>query len=316
MANRYLAFLWHAYNSQSGRFRNFMSYERRWLEEFGSKDSHARALWALGAVLGHSRQEGLRRAAGRLFEMALPAARDFTDLRSVAFTLFALHDYLLHFSGDHRAQEMRVLLAERFQTAWQENCAARVAVVRGAIDLRERFAAAGGAHVRPVVAPAGNDRGGARSARMVVGVRPRPTVTSPLLATGGSIGAAMFRLRFDQQPIEAQTTIAACIEAYRATGDYRWRRHARRAFQWFLGRNDVGMAMYDSRTGGGSDGLSPEGPSFNQGAESALAFLQSLVDLRLLEPPLPGEGHTWSAAWQKGRPAMVPKTGYRRVLSR
>jgi hypothetical protein len=107
--------------------------------------------------------------------------------------------------------------------------------------------------------------------------------------------------RFDQQPIEAQTTIAACIEAYRTTGNYRWRRDACRIFQWFLGRNDVGLALYDRMTGGCGDGLSPEGPSFNQGAESALAFLQSLVELRLLEPPLRGDSRPSAAVSRKNR---------------
>ena len=65
-----------------------MGYDRRWLEEIGSQDSHARALRGLAAVLGRSRQDSLRWAAGRLFELTLPAARDFTDLRPAAFTLW------------------------------------------------------------------------------------------------------------------------------------------------------------------------------------------------------------------------------------
>jgi len=91
------------------------------------------------------------------------------------------------------------------------------------------------------------------------------------------------RARFDQQPVEAQTMVSACLEAYRSTGDKRWRREARRAFEWFLGRNDLNLSVYDPTTGGCRDGLHPDRPNENQGAESTLAFLQSLLELRLAE---------------------------------
>ena len=120
LATRCLAFLWHAYNHENGHFRNFMGYDRRWLEERGSIDSHARALWGLATVLGRSRHEGLRKAAARLFERTLPGAREFPDLRSIAFTLIALHTYLRQFPGDRAAQEMRTALAERLHVALEK----------------------------------------------------------------------------------------------------------------------------------------------------------------------------------------------------
>ena len=72
LSRRYLTFLWHAFNDKTGRFRNFLSYDRKWLEESGSEDSHGRALWAVGTVLGNTKDPGLRGAAGRLFQKALP----------------------------------------------------------------------------------------------------------------------------------------------------------------------------------------------------------------------------------------------------
>jgi hypothetical protein len=94
------------------------------------------------------------------------------------------------------------------------------------------------------------------------------------------------RAIFDQQPIEAQVTISACIEAYQATGDMFWVAEARRAFEWFLGRNDLGLALYDSTTGGCRDGLHVDRLSQNQGAESTLAFLLSLAEMRALQNSL------------------------------
>jgi hypothetical protein len=91
------------------------------------------------------------------------------------------------------------------------------------------------------------------------------------------------RARFDQQPVEAQTMVSACLEAYRITADKKWHKEARRAFEWFLGRNDLNLPVYDPTTGGCRDGLHPDRPNENQGAESTLAFLQSLLELRLAE---------------------------------
>jgi hypothetical protein len=91
------------------------------------------------------------------------------------------------------------------------------------------------------------------------------------------------RARFDQQPVEAQATVSACLAAYRLTAERSWHKEALRAFDWFLGRNDLNLPIYDPTTGGCRDGLHPDRPNENQGAESTLAFLQALLELRLAE---------------------------------
>jgi hypothetical protein len=94
------------------------------------------------------------------------------------------------------------------------------------------------------------------------------------------------RAQFDQQPIEAQATVAACIAAYQATGDTLWVMEARRAFEWFLGRNDLGLALYDAGTGGCRDGLQVDRLNPNEGAESTLAFLIALAEMQALQNSL------------------------------
>src|SRR5207247_9537099 len=91
------------------------------------------------------------------------------------------------------------------------------------------------------------------------------------------------RARFDQQPVEAAVTVSACLNADQVTGDHRWYEEATRAFEWFLGRNDLGLSLYDPLTGGCRDGLHPDRVSQNEGAESTLAFLTALVEMRLAE---------------------------------
>jgi len=85
---------------------------------------------------------------------------------------------------------------------------------------------------------------------------------------------------FDQQPVEACAMVSACIEARRVTGDDRWLEHARRAFSWFLGQNQLQQSLYDPSTGGCRDGLHVDRVNENQGAESTLSFLIALCEMR------------------------------------
>jgi hypothetical protein len=110
LGNRYLAFLWHAFNQEEKRFRNFMDYNRNWLEEIGSEDSHGRALWALGTVIAHSKREGLQGTAVRLFEAALPTVTEFTSPRAWAFSLMGIQHYLRRFPGDRAVLNVQTML--------------------------------------------------------------------------------------------------------------------------------------------------------------------------------------------------------------
>ena len=88
---------------------------------------------------------------------------------------------------------------------------------------------------------------------------------------------------FDQQPVDAAAAVGACIEAYNATADENWRAEAIRAFDWFLGANDLGELLYDPATGGCRDGLHPNRTNQNQGAESTLSFLLALAEMKALD---------------------------------
>jgi hypothetical protein len=122
------------------------------------------------------------------------------------------------------------------------------------------------------------------------GMRALRWLASVQLARGGHfrpIGSNGFwekdglRADFDQQPVEAQAMVSACLAAFRATADPAWQREARRAFEWFLGRNDLGLGLFDYSSGGCGDGLHPDRISENQGAESSLAFQIALAEMNL-----------------------------------
>src|SRR5689334_7502770 len=121
LATRYLAFTWYAFNPETKRFRNFMDYQRNWLEESGSDDSHGRALWALGTVLGRSNTPSLHNMAARVFQQSLLAILETTSPRAWAFALIGIDEYLQRFAGDSRVTQVQEELAGRLLTLYQNN---------------------------------------------------------------------------------------------------------------------------------------------------------------------------------------------------
>ncbi|MFZ0879838.1 MAG: glycosyltransferase family 4 protein, partial [Candidatus Acidiferrales bacterium] len=284
LASRYLAFLWLAFDPSTKRFRNCLTYDHQWQDPEGTEDSHGRALWGLGTVLGRSKDAGLRGAAGRLFELAVPAAVDFRSPRASAFALLGLHEYLESFPGDRAAVNAADTLADRLLDSYRAN---------RSDDWKwfENVLAYSNARLPQALIRAGtrsaNDAmvsAGLEALDWLVTVQ-RCDVRRHFLPIGshGFYSKETEKARFDQQPIEACAAVSACLQAYRATGKVRWRTEAWTAFNWFLGDNDLQIALYDPTTGGCRDGLHPDRANENQGAESTLSFLMALLEMRKLE---------------------------------
>src|SRR5512146_1059559 len=284
LASRYLAFLWHAFNSATGRFRNFLSYERQWHEAEGSEDSHGRALWALGTVLGRSKSPGLRGTAGRLFESALPAIRTFSSPRAWAFAALGLQEYLDCFPGDRAALQTRDEMAHRLLDIYASNHSPEWSWFEDVLAysnsrLPQALLACASRTSDKAMLMAGLESldWSLRMQRCETKGHFVPIGSQGFYRKGGE------KARFDQQPIEAGGAVSACLQAFRATGDDRWMKEAWSAFNWFLGDNDLQIVLYDSSTGGCRDGLHPDRANENQGAESTLSFLMALLEMRLLE---------------------------------
>jgi len=283
LATRYLALITYSYNDELGRFRNMLSYDGRWLEEQGSEDSYGRALWALGATIGRSANQGRFGLANTLFTRTLPAVLDRTSPRIWAFTLLDIADYLKRFGGDRRAQRIRDELAGRLMRLSEATSAANWPW------FEDRLTCDNASLPRALLVS------GAAIGRADY-VEAALTVLTWLARTQfdehgqfTQIGCPGFyrrgeqRARFDQQPIEASATVAASLDAYLVTDDLEWRQQAQTAFSWFLGNNDLRIPLFDAATGACYDGLQPDGVNQNQSAESTLAFLWS----RLLLSDLP-----------------------------
>jgi len=282
LTSRFAAFIQHAWNPDTRRFRNFMGFDRRWLEEQGSEDSHGRALWALGECAHSDRNPSRRRWAASLFAEALPAVESFPSPRAWSFTLLGLDAYCAAVAQDADARRLRSVLANRLISslaavetqdwAWFEEGLAydnarlpQALIVTGCSTATRSYLNAG-----------------LRSLRWLMTLQTTP---AGLFRPVGSrsFGAQRTQpLPFDQQPLEATATISACLAAWRADGDLRWKADAERAFAWFLGSNDLSLPLADVETGSCRDGLHPDRANENQGGESAVSYLLSLAEMRQL----------------------------------
>jgi glycosyltransferase involved in cell wall biosynthesis len=302
LASHYLAFVRHAFNADSGRFRNFMSYSREWVEDCGSEDSHGRAVWALGTVVGRCDDPGRQSLGGHLFHAALPALLSFKSPRAWAFALLGIDEYLRAFQGESGVQSVRKALGEQLlelyrrtseaEWPWFEDrltyCNARLSqalIVSGARMEHEEMLAAGLRSLDWLARIQRSDDG--------------------YFAPVGSLGFYQrggVKASFDQQPVEASAMTSACIEALRLTGDDRWGASAWRAFNWFLGQNALRQSLYDARTGGCRDGLHTDRVNENQGAESTLSYLLALLEMRAVDRPTATDKAT-----PRARSSVVPR---------
>lgn len=284
LASRYLAFLWHAFDPSTKRFRNCLSYERQWQELEGSEDGHGRALWALGTVLGRSKNAGLQGAAGRLFELAVPAAVEFKSPRACSFALLGLQEYLDSFPGDRAALTAAEALASRLLNFYRANHSADWNWFEDVLAYSN--ARLPQALIRAGIRAANEEMlsAGLGALNWLITIQ-RCEEKGHFVPVGsqGFYSKNTEKARFDQQPVEACAVVSACLEAYRATGSCLWRTEAWWAFNWFLGDNDLQIALYDPDTGGCRDGLHPDRANENQGAESTLSFLMALLEMRQME---------------------------------
>jgi len=283
LATTYAAFLHHAFDLKTKRFHNHLSFDRRWIDERGSEDCHGRALWALGVGVGRSPYRSFQIMAGQLFALALPALTEFTSPRAWAFGLIGIHEYLRRLSGDSLANQTRETLTFRLmelfeRTAQPDWCWFEDELTYDNAKLPHALILSGRATGQQAVLERG-----LQALRWLTELQISEQGHFRSIGSNGFYRRGGMRANFDQQPIEAQAMVSACLESYRATSDLWWYEQAQRAFDWFIGWNDLGLEICSPKTGGCRDGLHVDRVNRNQGAESTLAFLLSLGEMRLAQ---------------------------------
>ena len=268
----YASFIQYAWNPEKAAFRNFMGFDRAWLEEVGSEDSFGRTLWAIGATARDNRLGQLRRWAANLFDQVAGHALELSSPRTFAFAIFGATAMLEAHPGHTLAKEIVATMGEnllllvgrnrRPDWAWFE-----IVLAYDNCRLPEALLQAG--------------RALGRQDMIDVGLETLEWIIQQQTAEKGhfrAVGTETFGKPyarpepFDQQPLEAWATIDACVVAYEVTREERWREQATTAYRWYLGENDLGIPLADPATGECFDGLMPHGLNLNQGAESVLAF--------------------------------------------
>jgi hypothetical protein len=287
-ARHSLLFLQQAYDFSAGRFLNFRDADCHWLDIAASEDCHARALGGLAAVMVERPGTDVADKARELFLRALPATASFEAIRPISAVLVAcdvVESAGLRLDVAPAFQFLASRLVAKFgdpdpdwpwpeQVLTYENSLIPLGLITAGCRLGNDLLLAKGCAVLDWLVDVQSGEGGVFSA---IGNRnwwPR----------GGE------RSRFDQQPIEAASTIGAATAAFKATGRRRYADAAEMAYGWFLGDNDVGIAMANRLNGGCFDGLTPTGPNCNQGAESTLMWLTALEMMRELRKSIGSHG--------------------------
>jgi glycosyltransferase involved in cell wall biosynthesis len=278
LATRYLGFVRYAWDDEKSRFRSLLSFQRNWEDDF-SEDSHGRAVWALGTCIGRSTNEGFSQMAAEIFEDALAPVSSFSSPRAWAFALIGVQEYQRRFPGDMSARNITEVLSTKLMRLYNENCIAEWKWFEPVLSY------CNAAIPRALIASGRNLANkemlecGIESLKWLITVQTssrghfQPVGSDKVFESGSS------KPVFDQQPIEAYSTTSACLEAYITTKDKSWYNEAEKAFQWFLGTNDLGIPLYEPINGGCYDGLHMDRVNRNQGAESTIAFLLSLYEM-------------------------------------
>ena len=278
LSSIYLSFLDHAFNPDTGRFRNFMSYERNWLEDIGSEDSQGRAVWALGVMAGWGRSDGQVALATQLFRAELPAIEHFSYSRAIAFAILGIEAYLRRNGDDHRTRELLGALGHRLRNRFQQFATE---------DWRwhEEMLTYDNARVPQALMACGRTTGDPDMVALGIGVlrwlrdiqiEPSGGWFAPI-GNRGWFPKSGAKAQYDQQPLEAAAMIGACVEAYECDKAKEWIELASTCFDWYLGRNDQHIKLYNDATGGCRDGLQQNGANENHGAESTVSYILSLL---------------------------------------
>src|SRR5690606_11057716 len=272
----YLSFIDHAFNEESGKFRNFMSYNREWLETEGSEDSQGRTIWTLCAIAADENCRVFHPFLEKLIKEAL--AIPLHSPNALAFSLlglscFAPGTYYCGISIDEAIDKRMLQLSAFFDFKNPEWLWSHPEVTYDSCRIPQAFLASGEFLKDSAVIIKGK-----KLLDWLISHHFEEEIFVPIGNRKWMNLAG--KSKFDQQPLEASAMIDACLVAGK-NQDEHYFKYADLAFEWFLGRNSIGKTLYDEKTGGCRDGLHPQGVNANQGAESTLASLASALTIMI-----------------------------------
>jgi uncharacterized protein YyaL (SSP411 family) len=280
LAARYLAFLKFV-QREDGRFRNFLGYDKRFLDEEGSEDTFERSLCALAYLLCYPPCSSLVNTAEQMFNLALPHVERMESPRGRACSLIALYWWAQARPQElERAREMARPLADYLVNRYNEHRRSDWEWILPEMTY-------GNAKLPEALFRAWQLLGDEKYlevAKRTFGFLCEKTFVEDVLCVVGNNGWYSHQDHrpplYDQQPIDAMAMVEAALAAYDATREAEYLRRAQISLEWFFGRNLQGKPLYDEKTGGCFDGLTETGVNQNRGAESTLALLLAHLSMR------------------------------------
>lgn len=276
LSSTYLSFIDYAYNPANGKFRNFMSYQREWKEEEGSEDSFGRTMWALGYTTAYTQVRNFYHHADYLLRKGLEHSDSLSYPRSLAYLILGLachanvyHDPSIIRLLEKKAAQLSAFFDSTINNDWvwcedkvtYANCRVPQALLAAGLSLKNQEWADRGLHILDWLI--------------------RSQFKNDMFVPIGNAGwmTPEGKALFDQQPLEAHGMIDACLTAQEYTKNDDYGDYALKAFHWFTGGNICSSQLYDSDSRGCRDGLHAAGANLNQGAESCLSWLMSLLKI-------------------------------------
>lgn len=294
----YLGFL-HAAQTPDGRFRNFMSYGRSFNEEPGSEDCTGRALWALGATTRLARDEGQRMLARQMFERGLAITGELGP-RGTALTMLGMISFLTAHSDVQPVADQLLNLSQRLCRGYRKQSDADWRWFEPTMTYDNALLPLALWRAFPITKSDESQEVAKESLEFLETVCFRDD-RLVLVGNAGWHSRSGSRADADEQPTDAAAFVLAFRAAYLVTGNHRYLRRMRESFAWFLGVNRLGVSVYDSATAGCRDGLGATTVNLNQGAESTVSFLLSLIEM--LE--LAGEGLEYAERAEPSAPRVL-----------
>jgi len=270
----YFSFIIHSQNSD-GTIRNFMNFDRTWFKEDPINDAFGRVLWALGTVMAKPPTPAYLSIAKSCFDKSVEHINKQYP-RGMAYSIFGMCDYLKQFPGASDIKRQLELTADGLVTQYQENSYPDWQWFEDMLSYDNAVLP----HALFVAGLTFENKKYLAIAKKTCEFLLENTFNGEYFSFIGCKGwyeRGGTKATFDQQPIEAASTVMMLRAAYDSTQDEKFLTLQRKAFDWFLGQNELRIPLYDFRTKGCNDGLLSDGVNTNQGAESTLSFLLSLL---------------------------------------
>jgi len=277
LIDTYLCLLFYMQRSD-GKMHNYLSYDRKFLDEFGSEDCFGRTIWACGYCLDSKLPEETKLLSKEIFDKVFKWISSFTSPRAKAFSIMGLSHYLKAYPEDQNAKLNIIVLADQLTRqfalgsskgwAWFESYLT-YSNARLPHSLFLAYEATGEKRYLQVAL---------KSMNFLIKTQTINKLFVPI-GNDGWYKKGSKRANYDQQSIEASCTTEAAIVSFRSTNKEAYLKAAYMAFEWFLGGNLNGSMLYDPENGSCCDGITPHGLNLNKGAEATIAYLQARLTL-------------------------------------